>query len=384
MSIQKIIDIDDFKIYKQEVCEKFCELTSANIEDIYLDYTFCVYSDFRDKNFKNLLIKLDKSIPYEVWSREKNGRNSSTQNNRTFYLSVPKGKTYHVGIFYHINGMGGTSALIVINKKHRLDFCRWYKAKTKVVPKSEIIKPILHGDMLQDIHNEVFDIFEYLKEAKEAGVKLNKGLIFQGSPGNGKTMCCKYLKKVADEKGLSHHIINGANIEQSFSKNELIELMHCANLLIFDDVDIAYFDRRSHKSSVACGLLSAMDSPAVYKNMQAVVKIFTTNEDIENMDEAFLRPGRIEKMYKFPVPDEGMREKFIRAWHKTILDKIPDSDIMWLAKNTKGFSFAWMEEIKSKIFNRMIKNQKLDFQEIVNDISLSTVKKNEKSVGFKK
>jgi hypothetical protein len=52
----------------------------------------------------------------------------------------------------------------------------------------------------------------------------------------------------------------------------------------FDDIDVAYLDRKKGNGKMACSMLTAMDGMREDENL---VRIFTTNEPVEELDPAF-------------------------------------------------------------------------------------------------
>lgn len=133
-----------------------------------------------------------------------------------------------------------------------------------------------------------------------------------------------------------------ANIREIFDKAR--SAAPC--VLFFDELDsIATARGGSHGDSgasdrVITQLLTEMDGMGVKKN---VFLIGATNRP-EILDEAIIRPGRLDQLIFIPLPDEPSRLSIFKAdLRKTPVAK--DVDLNFLAHLTDGFSGADISEI---------------------------------------
>lgn len=100
-------------------------------------------------------------------------------------------------------------------------------------------------------------------------------------------------------------------------------------------------------------------------NKKGVTRIFTTNEIISDIDSAFLRPGRIDKVLTFLPPSSKLREKFIKNyWDKQIIESINVECLVYLSE---GCSFAELEEIKMLLVQRFIFENTWDLDLAIHD-----------------
>ena len=129
-----------------------------------------------------------------------------------------------------------------------------------------------------------------------------------------------------------------------------------------DCIDIDYLCRKkdSKKTTQLLQLLDGTNKDA------SRVCIFTTNETLDSIDSALLRPGRIDKIIHFPNPNSKLRSDFIHSWPKEIKTYISDNSN--LIDQTHGFSFAQLAEIKQQIGIRYIDKSSVNLQDILNDV----------------
>src|SRR5690606_2237731 len=100
--------------------------------------------------------------------------------------------------------------------------------------------------------------------------------------------------------------------------------------------------RSGNMVTVSCDLLSAMDNGCA--NDEISLRIFTTNESTDGFHPAFMRPGRIDRVFYFDNPTVEHRERLINTWHHELRSMI---DAGTLAKKTDGLSYAEVDSIKN-------------------------------------
>lgn len=215
---------------------------------------------------------------------------------------------------------------------------------------SKICEPILDDGVLDDLVRNTIGFLKHKRYIENLGGILKRGILLTGTYGCGKTLSCDYLKKLASKKNISYRIIDASDIEGAFNNGNLANLMTTSPLIFLDDIDISYFSRKQGSDSkIACSLLSALDG--VNKEHKACVRIFTTNEEVDGMDKAFLRPGRIDRIFKIGRPSAQSRRKLIESWHENVLKHI---DIDELVKKTHDYSMAEIDDIKNQILINLV------------------------------
>lgn len=244
----------------------------------------------------------------------------------------------------------GSHKYLIISKENAVDyFLLANKAEKKSSYKCDA--PILEEGILNRLKNDTIGFLNKSKLLEKFGVKVKKGIILQGDPGNGKTMACRYIQKLCSQNGYSWGTITSSELDSSYQENCLNDLFSQYTVSFFDDIDIQYLDRSKGNGKMACSLLTAMDGMS---ELGHVVRIFTTNEDVKSLDKAFVRPGRIDSFISFkkPTPDL-IRKLVVDKWPEDIKKNI---DIEKLIKACKGFSFAEVESIRTLLVSEKIIN----------------------------
>jgi transitional endoplasmic reticulum ATPase len=192
------------------------------------------------------------------------------------------------------------------------------------------------------------DVFERLR------TKAPKGILLFGPPGTGKTLLAK---AVANESECNFIAIKGPELLSKWvgeSEKGVREIFRKArqaspSIIFFDEVD-ALVPRRgtyagsSHVTeSVVSQILTELDGMEELKN----VTILAATNRPDMLDEALLRPGRLERHIYVPAPDEESRKKIFDVYlggeTASILAK--DVDVGLLVKKTEGYVGADIEAL---------------------------------------
>ncbi|XP_062994529.1 vesicle-fusing ATPase isoform X2 [Elgaria multicarinata webbii] len=213
---------------------------------------------------------------------------------------------------------------------------------------------------------------------EQMGCKHVKGILLYGPPGCGKTLMARQIGKMLNAR--EPKIVNGpeilnkyvgeseANIRKLFADAEEEQRRLGANsgvhIIIFDEIDAICKQRGSMAGStgvhdtVVNQLLSKIDGVEQLNNILVIG--MTNRPDL--IDEALLRPGRLEVKMEIGLPDEKGRTQILNihtSRMRTHQLLAPDVDVLELAVETKNFSGAELEGLvraaQSTAMNRHIK-----------------------------
>ena len=197
---------------------------------------------------------------------------------------------------------------------------------------------------------ELTEIVDFLKNPSkytDAGAKVPKGVLLEGSPGTGKTLLAR---AVASEAGVPFISASGsefiemfvgvgaARVRKLFDKAK--ENAPC--VIFIDEIDAI---GRQRGAGIAGGndereqtlnqILTNMDG---FEENSGIVVLAATNR-LDVLDNALIRPGRFDRKIKVTLPDFEGRKKIAEVHFKNKkLDK--DVDFNELSTLTTGFSGA--------------------------------------------
>jgi transitional endoplasmic reticulum ATPase len=117
-------------------------------------------------------------------------------------------------------------------------------------------------------------------------------------------------------------------------------------VVFFDEIDSIAGERGQHTGDSGVGervvsqLLTELDG---LEELEDVVVIATTNRP-DLIDQALIRPGRLDRHVHVPVPDEAGRRKILEV-HTRNKPLADDVDIDQLARRTEGYVGADIEAV---------------------------------------
>ncbi|KAH0790219.1 AAA family ATPase [Histomonas meleagridis] len=218
------------------------------------------------------------------------------------------------------------------------------------------VKQILRSSIIDAINNP--DVFA------QYGHRPSSGVVLYGPPGCGKTLLARALSLEANRAAFIS--VKGPELLNKYlgeSESAIRGVFQRARdsapcIIFFDEFD-AICPRRSEDSNnqaasrVVNQLLTEMDG---VEDRGRVFVIGATNR-LELIDEAMLRPGRLDKKIQIPMPDMEARKDILDK----IIKKIPLCESInteEIAAKCEGFSGADLESLKSEAIEIAIRNSK--------------------------
>lgn len=197
---------------------------------------------------------------------------------------------------------------------------------------------------------------------KQLGVQHVRGMLLYGPPGTGKTLMARQIGKMLN--GREPKIVNGPEVLSKYvgqSEENIRKLFADAeaeqaeqgddsslHIIIFDEIDAICKQRgRSNDSTgvhdtVVNQLLSKIDGVNALNN---ILLIGMTNRK-DMIDDALLRPGRLEVQIEIHLPDEAGREQILKIKTANMRKGgylAPEVSVADLAARAKNFSGAELE-----------------------------------------
>ena len=221
-----------------------------------------------------------------------------------------------------------------------------------------------------------------LRRIKAYGGRAKRGVLLTGSPGNGKTMACRWIWEECRRRRWEWRLVTPDAYRQARATESIEHLfsVDAAASSSFDDMDLAARDRGTvHETEDQAVFLSALDGIAVN---EGVVFVFTTNCSLELIDPAFKRPGRLDLVLHFKPPDPELRRRLVDGWHADIRDHL---DVDEVIATTEGYSFAEVEELKNLLIMNFMDSGKWNWEWAMDQFDINRrdlSKRQTRRVGF--
>ncbi|WP_298650130.1 AAA family ATPase [uncultured Proteiniphilum sp.] len=196
----------------------------------------------------------------------------------------------------------------------------------------KIIKPLLHPELY-----------------KAYGKKIGGGILLYGPPGCGKTFIAKATAGQVNAKFISVSLNDILDMWIGNSEKNLHDIFELARhnipcVLFIDEIDALGASRSDMKQSSGRHLINQFlqELDGINSTNEGVLIIGATNTPW-NLDPAFRRPGRFDRIVFVPPPDETTRESILRL--KLNNKPIETIDFRAIAKKTEHYSGADIDAI---------------------------------------
>lgn len=215
----------------------------------------------------------------------------------------------------------------------------------------------IRKDSIDFLLNEEFRTY-----CKKHYIKLKRGIVLEGRPGTGKTLTIQWIKDIALKNNIEFHSFKNVD---DFIKNQDDYYDDNKKIFVFEDFDTLLRERKDTNFSPNVVLGMILNTLEGVNEINNVVSIFTTNE-VKVFDSAFIRPGRIDRVFSYSLPDRKVYKEFFEAY---ILEEKEYHDHMeeYLAMSNSDISFAILKGICDDINIFKFSGEKLT-KEIIDGI----------------
>ncbi len=303
-------------------------------------------------------------------------------------IKVANGNKFMVDVSNDVDGELASGESVLVEQKNltvvdRVDHNRKYNVEKFVIMEKPDVSWNQIGGLSEQI-NEIQEVIEMpLKKPdtfERVGIEPPKGILLHGPPGTGKTMMAKAVASSTDSTFIE---IVGSELVQKFIGEgaklvkEVFELARqkSPSVVFIDELDALAAKRveigTSGEREVQRTFMQLLAEIDGFDPLDEVKVIGCTNRrDI--LDQAILRPGRLDRQIEVPYPDcEGIEEIFEIHTANMSLENV-DSD--YVCDKMEGLSGAEVKSVCTEAGYFAIRNGRNKVKEQDIEAAISKVK----------
>lgn len=247
-------------------------------------------------------------------------------------------------------------------------------------------------ELKAQLQRDVIDLLRNPDKYKSYGLTLPNGMLLYGPPGCGKTF---FAKKLAEEVGFNFMMRTPSDLKSRYvnATQENIAAMfkeaeeNAPTIIFIDEINELLPKRNSDAHEMSRSAVNEMLAQMDRTGERGIFVIGATNLPDE-IDEAMLRTGRLEKRIYVGPPDEVARKEMFEMYLK---DRYTDFGIDYrrLAELTDGYVSSDIRYLVDEAARMALeRNEKITMVLLEESINAhpSTIKPNEpekKRIGFK-
>jgi len=184
---------------------------------------------------------------------------------------------------------------------------------------------IFNDDVSANVETSIFTMIEHRERVKQEGVSLKRGVLLAGPWGTGKSMTSLVAAAIAAANGWTFILAERAD--------ELAEVLRLARMyqpsVVFcEDIDRVMSGERNISMDEILNIVDGVES----KTAELMV-ILTTN-DVMGINQAMLRPGRLDAVIDVKPPDAKSAERLVRLYGAGRVD--PNEDLTEIGQMLAG------------------------------------------------
>lgn len=183
------------------------------------------------------------------------------------------------------------------------------------LPARQLSSVSLRAGQMENLRDDIQGFLDHETDYVRRGMPYHRGYMLYGPPGTGKT---SIVRALAAHFGLDLWYAPLGDLEKDTSLMSLVNQVQPGSILLLEDIDVYHATRErddATRGASMAGLLNALDGVAT---PHGLITFMTTN-DVEVIDPALLRPGRIDVTEEIGFPDRDQIARLYESWYEVDL-----------------------------------------------------------------
>jgi transitional endoplasmic reticulum ATPase len=157
------------------------------------------------------------------------------------------------------------------------------------------------------VETNLFTPITRYRDCIDNGISIKRGVLLGGTFGTGKTLAAKMAARLAAEAGITFLYVPRADeLSQAIEFAKQYQSPAC--VVFCEDIDRVMDGERNTEMDDILNIIDGIDTKT-----SNIIVVLTTNE-LEKINPAMLRPGRLDAVIEVTPPDAGAVEKLLRYY----------------------------------------------------------------------
>ncbi len=186
----------------------------------------------------------------------------------------------------------------------------------------------IYSNEVQDaIRTNLFTPIQRVADCLANGISVKRGVLLGGIYGTGKTLAATVASKLAVDAGITYVYVPRAD-ELSHAISFAQQYQSPACVIFCEDIDRAMAGERSVAMDDILNIIDGIDTKT-----SNVIVVLTTN-DLDAINPAMLRPGRLDAVIEVLPPDAEAVQRLMRMYGGKSIEA--DTDLTAVGEKMKG------------------------------------------------
>ena len=202
---------------------------------------------------------------------------------------------------------------------------------------------ILNDDLAASVKANLFTPIRRVQDCLRNDIKVKRGVLLGGNYGTGKTLAAMVAARVAEDSGITYiYSPRASELGDAIAFAKQYQSPAC--VVFCEDIDRTVTGDRTVAIDDILNILDGIDT----KN-ENIITVLTTNH-LENVNQAMLRPGRLDAIINVETPDAPTAERLVRYYGGLAIN--PQEDLTEVGLALAGQIPAVIEEAvkRAKLF----------------------------------
>lgn len=222
---------------------------------------------------------------------------------------------------------------------------------------------ILNTDLAHSVNANLFTPITRVEDCLQNGIKVKRGVLLAGNYGTGKTLAAMVAARLAQDNGITYiYSPRASELGDAIAFAKQYQSPAC--VVFCEDIDRQVAGERTVAMDDILNILDGIDTKS-----ENIITVLTTNH-LDNVNQAMLRPGRLDAIINVEAPDAEAAQRLVRYYGGDAIRE--DEDLGTVGEALQGQIPAVIEETvkRAKLFQLTM----LDRGHAVSDISAEALR----------